>query len=152
MNKIDSSKVIVIDTSGEVRFQGDVNDSVLHVINLRNYGLSVYGNTSVFRNFTDKDSPNKPCYYLLKEGNIVILNLSRFGDKFVIGYIPFSVNEIQRAKYNYILDNLVDYEILTNFMDEEIGEDLIGFPVQDSYDEDFYETRSYLQQEFSKEK
>lgn len=150
MSKIDSSKVIIIDNSGEIRYQGDVSDSVLHVVNLKNYGLSIYGNA--FSNITDKDSPNKPCYLLLKEGNIVILNLSRFGDKFAVGYIPYSVSDAQKEKYSFILDNLVDYQVLTNFLDEDMGLDLIGYPVNDSYDDEFFDTKSYLREEFSKEK
>lgn len=150
MSKIDSSKVIVIDSLGRIGYQGDINDSVLHVINLKNYGLSIYGND--FSNITDEDSPNKPCYLLLKEGNIVLLNLSRFGDKFAICYIPSSVNEIQKKSYSFILDHLVGYQVLSNFLDEDMGLDLYGYPVNDSYDDDFSETKKFLNDDYSIEK
>ena len=137
-----NSKVIIIDD--EINYIGDINDDKLHVMWLKDYGNSIYGLESGFSKIDNASSPNLGVLEFIKKGNIVILNLSRFEDKYALMYFPHNITNKQKDLLIDVLNQLEGFDVLSDFCMKDVDEKLIGEMINDSYDDGFYETLEYL--------
>lgn len=143
MNEFDRSKVILI--GGKIEYIGNINDNVLHIISMKNYGQKMYGIDSEFSMLNAESSPNLGIIEFIKRGKIVFLNLSRFGEKYALVYFPSRINSNDRVLLEEVLSQMVSYEVVANFCDSDVDENLLGYTFRDSYDEGFYEIFNYLE-------
>lgn len=150
MSEFDRSKVVILDD--EINYIGDIDDGLLHVINMKDYGMKAYGNDSEFSKLTNQSSPNLGVLEFVRRGKIVFLNLSRFGEKYALGYFPYFISEKQRVLLNDVLIDMVGYDVLADFCDKDVDENLYGDTFNDSYDEGFYEILSHTEQIVTKNK
>lgn len=136
------SKVIII--GDDIKYCGNIDDDKLHIMWLKDCGCFLYGEDSDFSKIDNNSSPNQGILEFINRGNIVVLNLSRFGDRYALFYFPHNISDIQRSLLNDVLNKMEGFEILSSFCFENVSENLDSEMISDSFDNGFSETLEYL--------
>lgn len=127
MERVKDYKITVIPANtnySDYICEGRVGTADKHGDILREYGILVYGDNSVFSLMDEDSSLVLVEYYLGLYGNVIFYNLSDdFGMLCVLG----DINEKQRRALDRLFEQLSGYTVECNYF------------VNDNFDDDFYE-------------
>lgn len=136
-------KLAVI-TSDSIAYRGNILDGSRHQEVMREYGVEVYGDDSIFGIIDDETRFSVAEYFLAEYQNILFYNLSGDDYEFGILYVLDNISDVQLRIVNDFLDSLEGFTVEFDSyvtIDDKL---YMNEPFEETFDDGFLEIRKFL--------